>query len=71
MVRLDVRTAQRLLLWIAGVYLLLVGAVELFELAATSDPETTRELIQKLTTLASLSVGTVIGFYLASGQRQS
>jgi hypothetical protein len=32
---------------------------------------TASEDIRKLTTLGSLAVGTVIGFYLASRQRQS
>jgi hypothetical protein len=36
-----------------------------------TDPSTASELARTLTTLASLLVGTVIGFYLASGQRES
>jgi hypothetical protein len=35
------------------------------------DPITAAELVRKLTTFGSLAVGTVIGFYLASRQRES
>ncbi len=71
MTGLDVQTARRLLLMVAGVYILLTGGIELSKLAGAMDPVTAVELTRKLTTLASLTVGTVIGFYLASGQRQS
>jgi len=70
MTGLDVQTARRLLLMIAGVYLLLTGGIELSKLAGTMDSIAAAELTRKLTTFASLAVGTVIGFYLASGQRQ-
>jgi hypothetical protein len=68
---LDVRTARRLILLVAGVYILLAGGIELSELAGVMDSLEAAELTRKLTTLASLAVGTVIGFYLASRQRQS
>ncbi len=68
---LDVRTARRLILLVAGVYILLAGAIELSKLAGVMDSITATELTRELTTLGSLVVGTVIGFYLASGQRQT
>jgi hypothetical protein len=71
MTGLDVSTARRLMLIVAGVYILLTGGIELSKLAGVTDSFTSAELTRKLTTLASLAVGTVIGFYLASGQRQS
>jgi hypothetical protein len=71
MTGLDVETARRLILLVAGVYLLLIGGIEVSKLAGVVESFTAGELIRKLTTLASLAVGAVIGFYLASGQRQS
>jgi hypothetical protein len=68
---LDVRTARRLILFVAGVYILLAGAIELSKLAGVMDSITATELTRDLTTLGSLVVGTVIGFYLASRQRQA
>lgn len=68
---LDVSTARRLLLWIAGGYILLTGAIELSRVMGAMDSIAAVELTRKLTTLGSLAVGTVIGFYLASRQRQS
>ncbi len=68
---LDVRTARRLILFVAGVYILLAGAIELSKLAGVMDTITATELTRDLTTLGSLVVGTVIGFYLASRQRQT
>jgi hypothetical protein len=71
MTDLDVRTARRLILMVAGIYILLAGGIELSKLAGAMDSLEAYELTRKLTTLASLAVGTVIGFYLASRQRQS
>jgi hypothetical protein len=68
---LDVRTARRLILMVAGVYILLAGGIELSKHAGAMDSIEAADLTRKLTTLASLAVGTVIGFYLASRQRQS
>jgi hypothetical protein len=71
MTGLDVQTARRLILFVAGIYILLTGAIELSRLAGALDSITAAELIRKLTTFGSLVVGTVIGFYLASRQRES
>ena len=71
MIGLDVRTARRLLLLVAGIYILLTGGIELSKLAGAMDSLEAYELTRKITTLASLAVGTVIGFYLASRQRES
>lgn len=71
MTALDVRTARRLLLLVAGIYILLTGGIELSKLAGAMDSLEAYELTRKITTLASLAVGTVIGFYLASRQRES
>jgi hypothetical protein len=68
---LDASTARRLLLAVAAVYLLFNGAIELSKAIGDIDPFVAAELVRKATTLASLSVGLVIGFYLASRQRQS
>ncbi len=51
MTALDVRTARRLILTIAGVYILLPGGVELSKLWGAMDSFV--ELTRKLTTLAS------------------
>lgn len=67
---LDVETARRWILLVAGVYILLLGAVELAKLLG-AEPIAADDLIQAMTTLASLAVGTIIGFYVASRQRQS
>jgi hypothetical protein len=68
---LDVQTARRLILIVAGVYIVLAGAIELSRAAGAMDTITAAELVRKLTTFGSLAVGTVIGFYLASRQRES
>jgi hypothetical protein len=67
----DVRTARRLLLLIAGIYILLTAGIEISRSAGAMDSIEAVELTRKITTLGSLAVGTVIGFYLASRQRQS
>ena len=64
-------TARYLILSIAGVYILILGCLELGRRAGALDPVTTGELTQKVTTLGSLAVGTVIGFYLSSRPRQT
>jgi uncharacterized membrane protein HdeD (DUF308 family) len=68
--RLDVETARRMILFVAGVYILLVGAVEIAKHLGT-EPEAANDLLQQMTTIASLTVGTIIGFYLASRKRHS
>ncbi len=68
---LDQPTARSLILSIAGSYILLLGCLELGRLTGALDPVTAGELTQKATTLGSLAVGTVIGFYLSSRPRQT
>ena len=68
---LDVQTARRLILIVAGIYIVLAGAIELSRAAGAMDVIDAAELVRKLTTFGSLAVGTVIGFYLASRQRES
>jgi hypothetical protein len=68
---LDASTARRLLLIVAAVYLLFNGAIELSKAIGDIDAFAAADLVRKATTLASLAVGLVIGFYLASRQRQS
>jgi len=68
---LDVETARRLILIVAGIYIVLAGAIELSRAAGAMDTITAAELVRKLTTFGSLAVGTVIGFYIASRQRES
>ena len=68
---LNQASARYLILMIAGVYILLFGIAEGARHFGLVDVLTSRELVQKLTTLASLTVGAVIGFHLASRQSQS
>lgn len=65
------RTARQLILFVAGVYIVLIGLTELGRIGALLTRLTADELTRSLTTLASLTVGTVLGYYLASRQRQS
>jgi hypothetical protein len=67
---LDVESARRLILLVAGIYIFLLGAVTIAKRFG-AEPLAANELIQTLTTIGSLAVGTIIGFYLASRQRQS
>lgn len=64
------RTARQLILAVAGVYIVIVGLVELAGRALALDPVAGSELVRTLTTLASLSVGAILGFYLASPRRE-
>ena len=68
---LDVQTARRLILLVAAIYIVLAGAIELSTSAGVLDSITAVDLVRKITTLGSLTVGTVIGLYLASRQRQN
>jgi cytochrome c biogenesis protein CcdA len=68
---LDQPTARYLILRIAGIYILLLGALQLARLAGVVATVTATELTQKATTLGSLAVGTVIGFYLSSRRRET
>ena len=64
-------SARYSILMVAAVYIVLFGLVEAARHVGMVDPVTAAELVQKLTTLASLTVGAVIGFHLASRQSQS
>lgn len=55
----------------AAVYLVLVGCIELGRRAGIVGTFAADDAVQAITTLASLAVGSVLGFYLASGQRES
>ncbi len=63
--------ARNMILMVAGVYIVLFGMVESARHLGMVDSMTAGELLQKVTSLASLSVGAVIGFHLASHQSQS
>ncbi len=68
---LNQASARYLILMVAGVYIVLFGMVESARHLGMMDSITAGELLQKVTTLASLTVGAVIGFHLASRQSQS
>ena len=68
---LNQASARYMILMVAGVYIVLFAMVEGARHFGMMDSITAGELIQKLTTLSSLTVGTVIGFHLASRQSQS
>ncbi|HSF17074.1 MAG TPA: hypothetical protein VLK65_16105 [Vicinamibacteria bacterium] len=64
------RTARQLILAVAGVYIVILGLVELGRGALAFDPAAASELLRTVTTLASLSVGAILGFYIASPRRE-
>jgi len=64
-------SARFVILMLAGVYIVLAGIAEGARHVGLMDPITANEVLQKITTLASLSVGSVIGFYLATEKRHS
>ena len=64
-------SARYIILMVAGVYIVLFGMVEGARHFGMMDSITAGELLQRVTTLASLTVGAVIGFHLASHQSQS
>lgn len=66
---LNQASARYLILMVAAVYICLFGLVEGVRHFGMIEPYTAGEMIQKLTTLASLTVGAVIGFHLASRQK--
>lgn len=68
---LNQASARYTILMVAGVYIVLLGMVEGARHLGWTDSITAAELLQKVTTLSSLTVGTVIGFHLASRQSQS
>ena len=55
---------------VAGVYIVLFAMVESARYFGMMDSMSAGELLQKVTTLASLTVGAVIGFHVASRQSQ-
>jgi hypothetical protein len=65
------RTARQLILSAAAVYLVLVGTIELGRRLGVVGTFTANDAVRAVTTLASLAVGSVLGFYLASRQRES
>lgn len=54
----------------AGVYIVILGFVELGRGAMAVDPAVASELLRTVTTIASLSVGAILGFYIASPRRE-
>ncbi|HXV61994.1 MAG TPA: hypothetical protein VEK15_14950 [Vicinamibacteria bacterium] len=64
------RTARQLILAVAGVYIVILGFVELGRGAMAVDPAVASELLRTVTTIASLSVGAILGFYIASPRRE-
>lgn len=68
---LNQASARYVILMVAGVYIVLFAMVESARHFGMMDSIAAGELLQKVTTLASLTVGTVIGFHLASRQSQS
>ncbi len=68
---LNQASARYAILMVAAVYIVLFGLVEGARHFGFADAITAAELLQKATTLASLTVGAVIGFHLASHQSQS
>ena len=64
------KTARQLILAVAGVYIVILGFVELGRGALAFDSGAASELLRTITTLASLSVGAILGFYIASPRRE-
>ena len=56
---------------VAGGYIVVLGFVEATRNVGAIDTLLAGEVLQQITTVASLSVGAVLGFYIASHQRQS
>lgn len=71
MVSLNQDAARYLMLAVAGVYLVLLGAVEVARHLQWIDGISARDIQQQMTTLSSLTVGVVIGFHLASRHHES
>lgn len=68
---LNQASARYTILMVAAVYIVLFGVIEGVRHFGWTDSLTAAELLQKATTIASLTVGAVIGFHLASRQSQS
>ncbi len=63
--------ARYIILMVAGGYIVVLGLVEGARGLGAFDTLMAGEVLQQITTVASLSVGAVLGFYIASHQRQS
>ncbi len=59
-------SARYLILMVAGGYIVLLGLVEGARSVGAFDTLMAGEVLQQITTVASLSVGAVLGFYIAS-----
>jgi hypothetical protein len=68
---LNQASARFTILMVAAGYIVLFGLIEGARQFGWTDSIEAAELLQKATTLASLTVGAVIGFHLASRQSQS
>jgi len=64
-------SARYIILMVAGGYIVVLGLVEAARIVGALDTIQTGEVLRQITTVASLSVGAVLGFYIASHQRQS
>ena len=64
-------SARYIILMVAGGYIVVLGLVEAARIVGALDTIQAGEVLRQITTVASLSVGAVLGFYIASQQRQS
>ena len=64
-------SARYIILMVAGGYIVVLGLVEGARGVGAFDTLIAGEVLRQITTVASLSVGAVLGFYIASQQRQS
>ena len=71
MIPLSQASARYIILMVAGGYIVVLGFVEAARNVGAIDTLLAGEVLQQITTVASLSVGAVLGFYIASHQRQS
>ena len=71
MTPLSQASARYIILMVAGGYIVVLGLVEVARNVGAIDTLLAAEVLQQITTVASLSVGAVLGFYIASHQRQS
>lgn len=67
---LNQASARYTILMVAAAYIVFFGLVEGARHLGFADAITAGELLQKVTTLCSLTVGAVIGFHLASHPSQ-
>ena len=65
---LDASSARRLVLAVAGIYIVALGIAGLLHRAEAIDSVTLADFGHSVTSLASLALGGVIGLYLASFQ---